>query len=437
MRIVILFCCFFLGCVKHSEPNWFFSQPQSDEYWFGIGIIEKDSHTNECREEAKNLALSEISSQISVDISGSFERMVIENNLSLSDVSQSIINIHIDSNLPKIEYVEFYDSKDKCGMLARLSQSVYYESIALQRENAIQIAIGLLEQAESKFDFQVFSLLNDAMSEIMPYMDVPIEIEYPVGSRKMINLPRYLKVLINKYINRLDIIPNDKKIEVKKGFSNDIELIIKVVDKQNNNFMQSIPVLCEIHQDLFKGISDENGKCSFPLPLIMVDNVIHHINYSIDKNRLIKKIEFFGDLSEIQNQTMIKIKPLLVNMNIIENNLGHLSLNPYVSPVISEFFSKNFLAHFVDEENADLLINGTVNTRPISDKPNEYGIYQVFADLTISISYGQSNKEILKKSFNKIQGSDFNSNHEAANQSLKKMSHKIKQDFLPEILKGM
>tara|TARA_B100000686_G_scaffold21127_1_gene19297 strand:+ start:169 stop:1482 length:1314 start_codon:yes stop_codon:yes gene_type:complete len=437
LRIVILFFCFFISCVKHSEPNWFFSQPQSDEYWFGIGIVEKDSNANECREVSKNLALSEISSQISVDISGSFERMVVENNLSLSDVSQSVVKIHMDNNLPKIEYVEFYDSKDKCGMLARLSQSVYYESLALQRENAIQTAIGLLEQAESKFDFQVFSLLNDAMSEIMPYMDVPIQVEYPVGSKTVINLPSYLKVLINKYINRLDIIPNDKKIEVKKGFTNDIELIIKVIDKQNNNFMQGIPVSCKIYQDLFEGVSDENGKCSFSLPLIMVDNVIHHVNYLIDKNRLIKKIDFFGDLSEIQNQTMIKIKPLLVNMNIIENNLGQLSLNPYVEPVISEFFSENFLAHFVDKENADLLINGTVNTRSVSDEPNEYGIYQVFADLTISISYGESNKEILKKSFNKIQGSDFNSNQEAANQSLKKMSHKIKEDFLPEILQGM
>mgnify|MGYP002881217026 FL=1 len=134
MRIVTLFFCFFLGCMNRSEPNWFSSQPQSSEYWFGIGIVEKNSITSECREEARNLALSEISSQISVDISGSFERIVIENNLSLSDFSKSIIKIHIDKNLPNVEYVEYYDSKNKCGMLARLSQSVYYESIALQRE---------------------------------------------------------------------------------------------------------------------------------------------------------------------------------------------------------------------------------------------------------------------------------------------------------------
>ena len=126
--------------MNRSEPNWFSQQPQSDEYWFGIGIVEKKLINGECRESARNLALSEISSQISVDISGSFERIIIENNLSLSDFSKSITKIHIDKNLPKVEYVEYFDSKNKCGMLARLSQSTYYESIALQRKNAIQIS---------------------------------------------------------------------------------------------------------------------------------------------------------------------------------------------------------------------------------------------------------------------------------------------------------
>ena len=65
---------------------------------------------------------------------------------------------------------------------------------------------------------------------------------------------------------------------------------------------------------------------------------------------------------------------------------------------------------------------------------NEYGIFQVFGDATISISNGESSEMILEKSFNKIQGSSFQSNKEAANQSLKKMSEKITADFLPEII---
>ena len=54
--------------------------------------------------------------------------------------------------------------------------------------------------------------------------------------------------------------------------------------------------------------------------------------------------------------------------------------------------------------------------------------------MTISISNGETGEEILEKSFNKIQGSDFQSNREAANQALKKMSEKITKDLLPEII---
>ena len=79
---------------------------------------------------------------------------------------------------------------------------------------------------------------------------------------------------------------------------------------------------------------------------------------------------------------------------------------------------------------------GTIITvmREVSDKANDFGIYQVFGDMTISILNGKNGEEILSKSFNKIQGSDFQSNQEAANHSLKKMSEKITEDFLPGII---
>jgi hypothetical protein len=99
-----------------------------------------------------------------------------------------------------------------------------------------------------------------------------------------------------------------------------------------------------------------------------------------------------------------------------------------------EFFASHFSANFVESNDADFIIKGTVNTRSVSDKPNDYGIYQTFADATISISKGEIGEKLIEKSFNKIQGSDFNSQTESANQALKKLSEKITKEFLPEIL---
>ena len=61
-------------------------------------------------------------------------------------------------------------------------------------------------------------------------------------------------------------------------------------------------------------------------------------------------------------------------------------------------------------------------------------MYQTFADATISISKGEIGEKLIENSFNKIQGSDFNSQTESANQALKKLSEKITKEFLPEIL---
>ena len=124
----------------------------------------------------------------------------------------------------------------------------------------------------------------------------------------------------------------------------------------------------------------------------------------------------------------------MIYVHIIENNLGRPNDNPYVQPVISQFFAHNFSAKFVDAEQADLLISGSVNTRSTSEAPNEFGIYQVFGDITISISNGKTGEKLLEKSYNNIQGADFQSNRQAANQSIRKISEKITEEFLPEIV---
>ena len=151
----------------------------------------------------------------------------------------------------------------------------------------------------------------------------------------------------------------------------------------------------------------------------------------------IQNPELFGALSQIQAQSTLQVNTPRIYIHIIENNLNEPTVNPYIQPVISDFFSRNFSANFVDTDNADLLISGTVNSRQVAEEPSyigEIAIYKVYCDATISISNGVTGEQILEKSFNKVQGSDFHSNKEAANQSLKNMSEKITEDFLPEII---
>ena len=435
MRVTVPILFLLFSCSSGPAPKWVISQPKAQGYWIGKGMVKKPFYGDNIREEARSQALSEIAQQISVDISATFKNVVIEHNLSLDEMTESITKIRVENTLMLVENVDEYEGKEYYYFLARLSQSAYYKAIEKQRRNAVKTALGLLNKAESEFNIQSFSFLVEAMNEISPYMEIPIQEEYPSGSGKFINLYSYIKLLTNNFIDRLHLVPTQKSIEYKLGFSREVQLGIQVLNDDNSPITNA-PVHCYIHENMksLNALSDAEGNCIFPLPLIDNDKPIQHINFSLDIDEILQGSELFGNLPQIHAQSTVKVIPPKIFIQITENNLGNPMVNPYIQPVIVEFFSRHFSANFVDNNNADLIINGAVNTRSTSDTANDYGIYQVFGDATISISNGVTGEKILEKSFNRIQGSNFQSNTEAANQSLKKMSEKISIDFLPEII---
>ncbi|MDP6569675.1 MAG: LPP20 family lipoprotein, partial [Candidatus Marinimicrobia bacterium] len=119
----LVLCLLFISCISvKPTPEWVSTQPSADKFWFGVGNVNKPYYGTDIREEARNKAIEEISAQISIDISASFERVVREHNLQLEDYSKSIVQTRVENSLPHIEILDFYESKDRYYLLARLSQ---------------------------------------------------------------------------------------------------------------------------------------------------------------------------------------------------------------------------------------------------------------------------------------------------------------------------
>ena len=161
MKVIVpIIFLLLLSCSNHPEPEWIISQPKAEGYWFGTGSVKKPFYGDDIREEARNKALSDISTQISVKVSGTFKRVVTEHNLSIDDLTESITEIRVKNNLTHVENIDEYESKDRYYFLVRLSQATYYETIEKKRRNAVKTALGLLDKAESEFNIQAFSFLS-------------------------------------------------------------------------------------------------------------------------------------------------------------------------------------------------------------------------------------------------------------------------------------
>ncbi len=438
-NLLIVLCFFFTACISQKPaPDWISNQPSADLYWFGVGTTLKPYYGTDIRQEARNKAVEEISSQISVEISASFERVVEEHNLQIDDYSKSIVQTRVETSLPHIEILDFYETKDRYYLLTRLSQEKYYQSIARQRENAVQSAVSFLSQAEEELSAISFSLIGEAASEIFPFIDYPIEAEFPPGSGIKVNLYRQIKTLALQRIQNIQLVPEVGELEITSGFHKGKELKAAVNQLINSVPIKGIPLRISLKDgaDYISAVSDEKGRVVFSLPPIEKKRDIQYLEIAVDIGELFG-INLFTHIPSIKEEVVLRIIPPKISIEINELKLGGQSPNPFVKPVITEFFSRELGAVFTDGDSGDLKISGEVRTWKSAEAPaivSGVEMYQVSCNATIRLHHGKTGEELLAKSYSLNKIIDYYSFEEAANKALKKVSEQIQSEFLPELI---
>ena len=208
---------FFFSCYILPQPEWIVNQPTDNDYWYGYGIVQKSFKGN-LREDARKRAIDEIASQISIDITSNFKTKITEKNYSIEEYTESISEVRLNANLEHIEIVGTYKGKEEITLFARLNKETYYETIRRKRANAVETAIGYVEQADKVFSSASFSLLEKADNQIKDYLDRPIPIQYPKDGGKIQNLYPLIQLKISDYYNRINIETNPDEIDGIIGF---------------------------------------------------------------------------------------------------------------------------------------------------------------------------------------------------------------------------
>ncbi|MBT6472165.1 MAG: hypothetical protein HOK52_13035 [Candidatus Marinimicrobia bacterium] len=97
-------------------------------------------------------------------------------------------------------------------------------------------------------------------------------------------------------------------------------------------------------------------------------------------------------------------------IDIQEKNLNKQVLNPFIMPAVKAFFVSTYGAEFTQsKQSSDYMIKATIHTTARSKTVNEYGLFQTYADGTMSIINTKTGKELYQKSINNVMGVDFTS----------------------------
>ena len=428
-----------ISCSSPPEikPDWVINEPNTDdEYWVGIGIIEKPL-PDDYREIAQQRALNEISSQISVQLTSTVTSVVQELNYDVDEYFSAIIKTRVDQNINDVEYVDHYESKFEFKAYARLSKKKYFAELARKREKAVSTSLELIAKSEP-FNVNSFNYMSSALLEIRPYLDQDLDVNIPESTQKKVNLATYIKIKLFDYIDRIEFIPETDPYILKIHSEDGSFYKANCIDKKTSKALANIPVLYQVNdkKKLSPGISNTDGVLSLNPFLDGKISKPTHISHILDLNKLVDS-SLIPILAPMVRNTIValEIKGPDFAMRSDEKNLGKKLNPPFISSAIKEYFVVNLSGKFTTENNADYIITLTVNTVPRSEELDEYGFYYVYANAELSIMSSIDNKQLYSKSMTQVKGAHTDLKL-AGNKALKKLLKEIKSE-LPKIVEQL
>ncbi len=417
-----------------SPPIWITQQPNINHSWVGIGYADKTDDSY--REISRKRATVEIAEQIKVQIISEFNDVMTELNSEDSEYSQSIIESRLDMMMEDAKIMDFYETRSGYYVYMELDKETYYRKLNLKKEKAMEVALDFISDADNNLSVESFDYLSRAMTEINPFLNMTLDVEYPIGSGNTTNLYSAINILSRKITNRIVISSNKDEVTLIIGEWSENEFLIKCEDLNTGKAIPGIPLKASLNDlDLNQAItSDENGLASFNLFELTENTPVQYFHVELDLSN-IKGNTFITKpvKTSIKVNALLPPKPVIF-FSIDENILGKENTNPMVTPLIKEFFRNYFDATFTDKKSTSTLaLTISLNVVPKSKKKNEYGLYQVYADASITLFDSKKDKEFFQKSINNIQGADFTSLEGAARVSLEKMSEKLESDIFEQI----
>ena len=427
------------SCTNHPEikPDWVINEPNTDdEYWVGIGIIEKPL-PDDYREIAQQRALNEIASQINVQLTSTVTSVVQELNYDVDEYFSSIIETRINQNINYVEYVDHYESKTDYMAYARLSKKKYFADLAGKRGKAVSTSLEFIAKSEP-FNVNSFNYLSSALLEIWPFLDQDLDVKSPDGNQKRVNLASYIKIQLFDYIDRIQFIPETDPYILKIHSEDGSFYKANCVDKNTLKALASIPVLYQINNrgKLSPGVSNTDGVLSLNPFLDGKISKPTHISHTLALSELVDS-SLIPILAPMVRNTIValEIKGPDFAMRSDEKNLGNRLNPPFISSAIKEYFVVNLSGKFTTENNADYIISLVVNTVPRSEEQDQYGFFYVYANAELSIISSVDNKQLYSKSITQVKGAHTDINL-AGNKALKKLLKEIKSE-LPKIVEQL
>lgn len=445
--VVIISSCG--GTKKASQipvsPSWVQVRPSTALYYVGIGSARKTKDINGYMQTAKQNALADMASDISINISSNSVLSAFESQQRFSEDYSSTIRADAQKELEGYEVVETWEDELNYWVYYRLSKETYRKLTEEKKRNAVLKSLDYYDKAiksiESDETRVGLVLLVKSLEPIKPYFAESIVANY---NGKEIFLGNEIIQVISTTLNNLSISgPTDLTVKMGKPV---LQTALQfTVNYKQKNPQKAIPLKANYTEKLIspnKTTTDANGVASFGIDAVRSSKSSERFNVRVDLESIVS--EGTTDFTIRKLLSKFNVPEFEVTINVTkpsfyisssEKNIG----KPLVDNLLLEAAKRKLVEAgmpLVERfSNADYVLNidaFTVQTAQSGE------FRQASLTATISVKNSDGN-EVYRKNLEKIVGAHFDievAGKNAYAEAVKKIENTVMREILEMVVKG-
>lgn len=452
LSVLLLAAVLISGCSgskKTAEipvsPGWVQVRPTSQIYYVGIGSARKTADVNGYMQAAKQNALADLASDISISISSNSVLSAFETQQRFVEDYSSTIKADAQKELEGYEVVEVWEDLSNYWIYYRLSKETYRKITEEKKRNAVSKSLDFYDRAIKSIQNNEarvgLTLLVKALEPIKPYFAESIIASY---EGKDIFLGNEIVQTISSTLNKISV-TGPRELEAKTGkpiSQNDLQF--------GTSYSQSFPQ---------KGIPLKASYTEKPIsPNKAVTDASGYASFQIDAVRSTKLQERFKvvmdfDVILTESTTDFTIRKLLSRFNVpsaeviiniikpsfsiasVERNMGNNLTSNIIAEAIKRKLVEGSIPIVDNASDADYNVSVESSTVQVSESG---GYKQVALTATISVKNNMG-IEVYRKNLDRVLGSHFDAEmagKNAYNDASKKVENTIMREIIEVVVRG-
>ena len=449
--LMLIGCSAQNGMAKRRPPKWVKERPVTPDFYVGIAVVKKDATQTNYMQLAKNQALQDLCSEISVTISSNSVLKQFETNTQFTEEFEANVRTSLIQNIEGYEIAGSWDNKrgNEYWVYYRLSKNKYELQKRLKLNKAKKVAQNYFEQAKQEEKqlnlFQALNYYAKSIEAIKNHLDEDLSVLTLNGR---VNLGTDIYNSIQNIFKRTEITPEKKLVKIEISTARKEPILVKAMwhGERSEKEIAQLPLLIDFSKG--EGVltnkvkTDEFGYAASQLTKVTSRQKLQEIEVGIDLSSILDEQDedyelyqlFFTPESAPKGKIILNVERLKAYMNFSEKIFGEDSKREILKNNLKKELSENFFSFTNNKEQAKVIldINTNVTKGEIKEGRN-YKVFIVYLDCFFSLTDVQSGMEIFNEAIYEVKGMKPISYDYAVKEAYEQAVEEIHNTIIPKL----